>query len=175
MDVQRIKDAIKDYPDFPLPGIVFRDCFPIFQDPVLAEVLMSHLVGHCLKEHKKVDVVVGLDARGFLIGPTLAMRLGASFVPIRKQGKLPGKCATAEYKKEYGSDVFEIQENSISQNQTVVIVDDLLATGGTLKAAQELIEKCGGNILEALLIVELEGLNGKSKIPNVPVYSIVKY
>jgi adenine phosphoribosyltransferase len=102
MDIERIKGAITAIPDFPLPGILFRDIFPIFQKPELFELVITHLLNHIVTRHQKVDVIVGLDARGFLFGPTLACRLGAAFVPVRKRGKLPGKCVQVTYKKEYG-------------------------------------------------------------------------
>lgn len=102
MDIDRVKEAITAIPDFPLPGILFRDIFPVFRDPQLVEILITHLLSRICTRQRKVDVVVGLDARGFLFGPILAMRLGAAFVPVRKVGKLPGKCVKATYTKEYG-------------------------------------------------------------------------
>ncbi|CAI2161716.1 7645_t:CDS:2, partial [Funneliformis geosporum] len=114
-----------------------------------------------------------LEARGFLFGPIVALRLNAAFAPVRKRGKLPGNIITAEYKKEYGVDVFEMQENAIKQNQNVIIVDDLIATGGTASAAGELVKKFGGNILEYIFIIELVELDGCQKL-NSPIYSIFK-
>lgn len=102
-DVERVKAAVAAIPDFPLPGILFRDLFPVFRKPELVELIITHLLSHIATKHEKVDVVVGLDARGFLFGPILAMRLGAAFVPVRKQGKLPGKCVRVTYEKEYGA------------------------------------------------------------------------
>jgi len=158
---------------------VFLDIFPIFRNPLAFETLITNLV-HRLTSHTihksplgKIDVVVGLDARGFLLGPIIALRLGAAFVPVRKVGKLPGDCVTATYQKEYGSDSFEMQADAIKPGQAVVIVDDLIATGGSAKAAGELVGKLGGKTLEYLFIVELTFLKGVDKL-DAPTYSIVQ-
>ncbi|CAG8436489.1 3844_t:CDS:10 [Diversispora eburnea] len=140
-DIERVKSLIRTVPDFPVKGILFKDIFPIFQDPTAVETLIS------------------LDARGFLFGPILALRLGAAFVPVRKQGKLPGEIISAEFVKEYGVDVFEMQKEAIKPGQNVIIVDDLIATGGTAHAAGKLVEGSGGKILEYIFIVELIELN----------------
>lgn len=121
------------------------------------------------------DVIVGLDARGFLFGFTIAAELGVSFVPIRKKGKLPGPCYSYEYKLEYGSDTFEIQTSGIKPGQKVVVVDDLLATGGTLEAACNLIEKAQGIVQEIIVIMELKSLNGRSKISSKNLHSFIQY
>lgn len=123
----------------------------------------------------KIDVIVGLDARGFLFGFAIAAELGIPFVPIRKKGKLPGKCQAFEYKLEYGTDVFEIQENSLKPNQNVVIVDDLLATGGSLNAAYRLIKQCGANVAECIVIMELKSLNGRKNIPTENIHTFIAY
>jgi len=126
----RLQSALRQFPDFPSPGILFEDILPIFADPSLHEALVRALEIHVEKTHgEKPDVIVGLEARGFLFGPSLALRLGASFVPVRKQGKLPGPTETASYEKEYGQDFFQIQKNAIKQGQRVMIVDDIIATG----------------------------------------------
>ncbi|TFY72729.1 hypothetical protein EVG20_g242 [Dentipellis fragilis] len=122
---------------------------------------------------KKIDVIVGLDARGFLLGPIIALRLGAAFVPVRKSGKLPGECDKASFEKEYGVDVFEMQGDAITPGQNVVIIDDLIATGGSAKAAGELVAKQGGKVLEYLFIIELTFLQAGSKL-DAPCYSIVQ-
>jgi len=122
---------------------------------------------------QKLDVLVGLDARGFLIGPTLALRLGCSFVPVRKAGKLPGKLQTVTYEKEYGEDTFAIQDKSVPANANVLVVDDLIATGGSAAAAGELVKKCGGQLLGYIFIIELTGLNGRSKL-DAPVYTLIE-
>lgn len=128
----RLKDSLRQFPDFPEPGILFEDILPIFANPELHEGLLRALELAVTKEFAsagKPDVVVGLDARGFLFGPSLALRLGAAFVPVRKRGKLPGPCETAEYQKEYGSDFFQMQGDAVKKGQKVLIVDDIIATG----------------------------------------------
>ncbi|KAG6378812.1 phosphoribosyltransferase-like protein [Boletus reticuloceps] len=178
-DIDFLQSIVTRYPDFPKPGIVFLDIFPIFRDPVALETLITHFVYHITSHtipksvRKKVDVVVGLDARGFLIGPLIALRLGAAFVPVRKKGKLPGPCKLASYEKEYGIDTFEMQEGAIRHGQNVVIVDDLIATGGSASAAGSLVRMQGGNILEYLFIVEVSALRKNWPIED-PVYSIIQ-
>ncbi|EIN10702.1 adenine phosphoribosyltransferase [Punctularia strigosozonata HHB-11173 SS5] len=178
-DTEYLRSLCGVHPDFPKKGIVFLDIFPIFRNPVATETLITNFVHHLTSETipksqtKKIDVVVGLDARGFLLGPIVALRLGAAFVPVRKRGKLPGQCSAAVYEKEYGEDVFEMQSDAIQPGQTVVIIDDLIATGGSARAAGELVDKQGGNTLEYLFIIELAFLQGASKL-NAPTYSIVK-
>lgn len=157
-----LRQKLRQYPDFPSKGIMFEDILPIFQDPKAFQMLIDGLklrIGD-----RKVDVIVGLDARGFLFGPTLALQLGASFVPVRKQGKVPGETVSAVYEKEYGQDCFEMQADAISKGQSVIIVDDIIATGGSAKAAGELVKKLGGNIVEYLFILELDFLKGRDKL-----------
>lgn len=125
----RLKAALRQFPDFPSPGILFEDIMPIFADVELHAALIRALELHVLQMGVKPDVVVGLDARGFLFGPSLALRLGAGFAPVRKQGKLPGECATVGYKKEYGEDFFQMQVDAVKPGQKVLIVDDIIATG----------------------------------------------
>jgi adenine phosphoribosyltransferase len=132
----KLKSSLRQFPDFPEPGILFEDILPIFADPALHEGLIRSLEIAVTKEFGaagKPDVVVGLDARGFLFGPSLALRLGAAFVPVRKRGKLPGPCETAEYMKEYGSDFFQMQSDAVKKGQKVLIVDDIIATGKPFK------------------------------------------
>lgn len=127
----RLRTALRQFPDFPSPGILFEDILPIFADPSLHEDLIAALHLHVTSSYGgvKPDVVVGLDARGFLFGPSLALRLGASFVPVRKKGKLPGPCETAGYQKEYGEDFFQMQADAVKAGQKVLVVDDIIATG----------------------------------------------
>ncbi|KAI0269282.1 adenine phosphoribosyltransferase [Gloeopeniophorella convolvens] len=178
-DVEYIKSLLKPYPDFPKKGVNFLDIFPLFRNPVAVETLVTHLLHHIFSvttfnsPSKKIDVIVGLDARGFLLGPLIALRLGAAFVPVRKRGKLPGECVQATYEKEYGTDVFEMQADVIAPGQTVVVIDDLIATGGSAAAAGELVAKQGGTLLEYLFIIELTFLKGADKL-GAPVYSMVK-
>ncbi|KAL6299104.1 phosphoribosyltransferase-like protein [Sparassis latifolia] len=178
-DVQFLRSLMKAHPDFPKKGIVFLDIFPIFRDPLGSETLITHLLFHLTSvtiprtPNKKIDVVVGLDARGFLLGPIIALRLGAAFVPVRKRGKLPGKCIQATYEKEYGPDIFEMQSDAIQPGQNVIVVDDLIATGGSAKAAGELVAQLGSKVVEYLFIVELAFLKGVEKL-DAPAYSIIK-
>jgi len=173
-DVEYLRSILTFHPDFPKPGINFVDIFPLLRDPIAFETLITHFVHH-LTSHtiprasSKIDVVVGLDARGFLLGPTIALRLGAAFVPVRKQGKLPGKCVSAEYAKEYGVDTFEMQEGAIPTGANVVVLDDLIATGGSAAAAGELVRKQGGTTLEYLFIIGFPFLKGASKL-DAPAY-----
>lgn len=127
----KLREALRQFPDFPSPGILFEDILPIFADPVLHESLLRCLELHILESNggQKPDVIVGLEARGFLMGPSLALRMGAGFVPVRKQGKLPGPCDTQGYEKEYGTDFFQMQSDAIKPGQKVIVVDDIIATG----------------------------------------------
>ncbi|KAL9082047.1 MAG: hypothetical protein Q9159_006759 [Coniocarpon cinnabarinum] len=171
----KLRSALRQFPDWPTPGVLFEDVMPIFADPKLHADLIDALELHILStfgEHRKPDVLVALEARGFLFAPTLALRLGASFVPVRKKGKLPGKTETAAYKKEYGEDLFEIQTESIKQGQKVVIVDDLIATGGSAAAAGELVRKAGGALLEYMFLIELDFLKGREKL-DAPIYALL--
>ncbi|KAJ4368532.1 adenine phosphoribosyltransferase [Didymella sp. IMI 355093] len=169
----KLKGALRQFPDFPAPGILFEDILPIFADPSLFEALIHALELHITQTFtEKPDVIVGLDARGFLFGPTLALRLGAAFVPVRKRGKLPGPCETAEYMKEYGADFFQMQADAVKPGQKVLIVDDIIATGGSASAAGTLVEKLGGKVVEYIFILELDFLKGRDKL-NAPVYTLL--
>jgi adenine phosphoribosyltransferase len=168
----KLKAALRQFPDFPAPGILFEDILPIFADPTLHESLLRALELHVAQSAEKPDVVVGLDARGFLFGPSLALRLGAAFVPVRKQGKLPGPCETAEYMKEYGADFFQMQADAVKPGQKVLIVDDIIATGGSASAAGSLVEKLGGKVTEYVFILELDFLKGREKL-GAPVYTLL--
>lgn len=128
----RLKNSLRQFPDFPSPGILFEDIMPLFADPKLHEDFIRALTLHVSQNFEKPDIVVGLDARGFLFGPSLALRLGAGFAPVRKQGKLPGPCETAAYEKEYGSDFFQMQGDAVKKGQKVLVVDDIIATGTSI-------------------------------------------
>lgn len=196
--LQRIKGGITTYPGFPKEGIVFRfalttatthqiatnrlpaipshfrDVFPLFYEPTLFEDVLQLFQSHIQSLTPPASAIVGLESRGFLIGPTLALRLGIPFIPVRKAGKLPGKVQSCAYELEYGSDIFEIQEKSLTAGLNCVLVDDLLATGGSLKTAIKLIQKCGGNVISSAVIIELNDLGGRQHISS-PVYSLVQY
>jgi len=178
---QEIRSALKVCPDFPTPGILFIDCLPLFASPTLHNELIRALEIHVLTAHPPaltppfsgVDIVVGLEARGFLFGPSLALRLGAGFVPVRKMGKLPGETVKVKYEKEYGVDWFEMQKDAIKPGQRVLIVDDLIATGGSAAAAGELVGLLGGTLLEYVFIIELDFLKGREKL-HAPVFSLLQ-
>ncbi|GAA5849299.1 hypothetical protein JCM8547_006507 [Rhodosporidiobolus lusitaniae] len=183
-DLEYLKSQLGVHPDFPKKGIVFLDVFPLLSNPVTFETLLTHFLHHITSvtlprlraetgdPNAKIDTFVGLDARGFLFGPTLALRLGAGFVPVRKQGKLPGKCFQATYEKEYGTDIFEMQEGAIKKGANVVVIDDLIATGGSAGAAAELVAKAEAKIVENLFVVEIDFLKGAEKL-SAPTYAIV--
>lgn len=137
--------------------------------------LKELLVSYVRKNHPSIEAVVGLDARGFLFSFTIASELGIGCIPIRKKGKLPGETHQVEYTLEYGTDVFELQCGAIKKDQKVLIVDDLLATGGTLSAACELVKKAGGVVDGCLVVMELKVLNGRSKLKGIPIHSFIEY
>merc|ERR1719499_4364 len=137
---------------------------------------MTRMVSWIFKSFgKDVTTIVGMDARGFLFGPTLATRIGAAFVPIRKKGKLPGKCTSVKYVKEYGEDIFDIQNDAIQKGAKVVIVDDLIATGGTVEAAKKLIESLSAEVVGVTAVIELMFLKGREKFKGVEVYSLLEF
>lgn len=152
-----------------------RDIFTALQNGRVCTAIRDLLVDHVRSSDLKIDVIVGLDARGFLFGFSMAADLGLPFVPIRKKGKLPGKCHSFEYVLEYGSDVLEIQEGSLSAGQNVLIIDDLLATGGTLHGACELIHRTGASVVDIVVIMELQSLNGRKNIPVQNIRSLISY
>lgn len=166
---QKVISALRFFQDWPKPPVNFVDILPIFRNPDTFKALLDWLVFEVEKQFPstKPDVIIGLEARGFLIGPPLALRLGTSFVPVRKVGKMPGTCVAQDYMKEYGWDKLEMQEDSIAPGQKVLIVDDIIATGGTAEAAAKLVEKCGGSLLGYLFMIEIElpehDENGKVK------------
>ncbi|MCJ1288133.1 adenine phosphoribosyltransferase [Xylographa opegraphella] len=164
----RLQRSLRQFPDFPSPGILFEDILPLFADAALHRDLLRALELHILEHHPSADdrpdVIVGLEARGFLFGPSLALRLGAGFVPVRKQGKLPGPTQTAGYEKEYGTDFFQIQADAIRPGQKVLVVDDIIATGGSAAAAGSLVRKLGGSLIGYVFILELDFLQGRQKL-----------
>jgi adenine phosphoribosyltransferase len=169
---EQLKRLIRDIPDFPKPGINFKDLTPMLRDPAGFGKAVDKLAARYLG--KKIDVVVGVEARGFVIGAALAYRLGAGVILIRKPGKLPYKTHRTIYELEYGTDTLEIHQDSISAGQRVVIADDLLATGGTVNAAIRLVEQQGGSIVECAFLVELLFLNGREKVGH-SVFSLIQF
>ncbi|XP_066985433.1 uncharacterized protein Aprt [Macrobrachium rosenbergii] len=172
--IETIRDKIGTYPDFPKPGILFRDIFSVLSDPPSFGVLIKLMEERVKKLCPEVDVIMGLESRGFVLGAPLALTLNKPFVPMRKKGKLPGKLKQVSYTLEYGTDVFEAQEDGIKKGQIVVIVDDLLATGGTMSAAHELVSSMGGKVALCLVVIELTELKGSEKV-NAPLETILKY
>lgn len=165
--------AVRDVPDFPKPGILFKDITPILADANLFRASVDLFLEAC--SGLKIDKVVGIDARGFLFGSAAAYQLGVGFVPVRKKGKLPYKTCSAEYSLEYGEATVEIHVDAIAPGENVVLIDDLLATGGTSAAAVRLIEKMGARVLEAQFLIELEFLGGRSNLGSTPVRSFLRY
>lgn len=171
--MEDLKKLIREIPDYPKPGILFYDLTTLLQDPRGFHSLVDKLCEHY--NGKKVDLVAGIEARGFIFAPALAYRLGAGFVPLRKPRKLPSKTVSVTYELEYGSDQLEIHQDAVKPGQRVLLCDDLLATGGTARAAIELVRKLGGELAGAAFAVELSFLNGRAKIPGVDVFSLLKY
>lgn len=192
----RLHQSLRQYPDFPSKGIVFEDILPWFADVDLHQSLLRALELHVTTHygespHSKPDVILGLEARGFLFGPSLALALGAGFVPVRKHGKLPGPTETAAYKKEYGEDWFQIQRDAIKEGQRVLVVDDIIATGmpfcsrlktgwllmefsagGSAAAAGSLVKASGGILLGYVFLLELDFLQGRTKL-DAPVHTLL--
>jgi len=170
-----LRAALRQFPDFPIPGIDFVDILPLFATPAIHESLIRALELQVLSFNngKKPDVIVGLDARGFLFGPSLALRLGSGFAPVRKKGKLPGPTKQAAFDKEYGQDFFQIQGDAVKPGQTVLVVDDIIATGGSAAAAGELVKQLGGTLIGYLFILELDFLKGRDKL-SAPVETLLR-
>jgi adenine phosphoribosyltransferase len=171
--MEDLKKLIREVPDYPKPGILFYDLTTLLKDKkgfrALIDQLCAHYDGH------QIDLVVGIEARGFILAPALAYRLEAGFVPVRKPNKLPAKAAKVSYALEYGTDALEIHEDAVHQGQRVLLCDDLLATGGTAAAALKLIRSLGGTVEGAAFAVELTFLNGRAKLPGIDVFSLTQY
>ena len=171
--VRDLEQAIRNVPDFPKPGIQFKDITPVLADPRLFAGAIDLLIEGF--RPGDVDAVVGIDARGFIFAAAAALKLQAGFVPVRKKGKLPYKTESISYTLEYGENVIEMHIDAIGKGEKVVLIDDLLATGGTAAAAVKLIEKIGGELIEAQFLIELEFLHGREKLAPCPVKSFLKY
>ncbi|KAK3509920.1 hypothetical protein QTP70_019398 [Hemibagrus guttatus] len=165
---------IRHFPDFPVKGIVFKDICPILKEPKALTAVIDLFEEHVRKNHPHTELIVGLDARGFLFGPLLAQRLGIGFILVRKKGKLPGPTLSVAYTLEYATAEVEIQADAVQAGQNVLVIDDLLATGGTLHAACELLKKQKAQVLGCLVVVELKDLGGAEKLP-VPVFSLLQF
>lgn len=168
-----LKQLIREIPDFPKKGILFYDITTLLKDKSGFASLVDQLADHYAPKH--VDVVLGIEARGFIFGPALAYKLGTGFVPVRKPGKLPAETVQFSYDLEYGSNTIEIHKDAIQPGQKVVIVDDLLATGGTAEAAAKLVKQLGGEVAGLAFVVELDFLNGRDKLAGYDVMSLLHY
>jgi adenine phosphoribosyltransferase len=177
MDIQAhvdaLKAAIRDVPDFPKKGIVFKDITTLLKDPVLFRRTMDLLAVLC--GDRPVDKVVAIESRGFILGGVLASRLNAGFVPVRKPGKLPAKRLSASYELEYGTDSLEIHEDALTRGDRVLIVDDVIATGGTARAVGDLVDRLGARVVAYAFLVELTFLNGREKLAGREVLSLIRY
>jgi len=171
--VERLRDAIRDVPDFPKAGIVFKDITPILGNGALFRGSIDLLCETAGGE--RVDKIVGIDARGFIFAAAVADRLGVGFVPVRKKGKLPWRCTEAAYALEYGEAVVEIHEDAVRPGEKILLVDDLLATGGTAAAAVKLLDGLGADIIAVSFLIELSFLNGRDKLPEDKVRAILNY
>ena len=173
INCEPLKTLIRTVPDFPKPGILFYDITTVLKDKAgfatLIDAFAQYYIG------KEIDLVLGIEARGFIFGPALAYRLNAGFVPVRKPKKLPAPVEKVQYDLEYGSDSLEIHADAILPGQRVIIVDDLLATGGTMEATIELVKRMGGEIVGLTVAIELDFLKGREKFPEIDVFSLMHY
>lgn len=168
-----IEQYIRDIKDFPKPGIVFKDITPLLASPEARAYVIENFISHLPKG--KIDKVVGVESRGFFFGLMLAEALGAGFVPVRKQGKLPFDTLSASYELEYGTDTLEIHSDAIAKGERVLIHDDVLATGGTISAVADLVTRLGGEIIQINFLMELAFLNGRQRIAQYDTYSVLTY
>jgi len=173
VNVEDLKKLVRTVPDFPKPGILFYDITTLLKDKTGFARLIDALAGHYIE--RKVDLVLGIEARGFIFGPALAYRLNAGFVPVRKPGKLPAETVRVTYDLEYGSDALEIHKDAIKPGQRVVLVDDLLATGGTMEATVKLARQLAGEIVGLAFAVELDFLKGRDRFKDYDVFSLLHY
>jgi adenine phosphoribosyltransferase len=171
--MQDLKTLIRGVPDFPKKGILFYDITTLLKDKKALKEVIDSLARHY--SDKKIDIVAGIESRGFIFAPALAYQLGAGFVPVRKPGKLPAATLNASYDLEYGKDTLEIHRDAVEKGQRVLVVDDLLATGGTAAAVIKLISQLGGDVVGMAFLVELEFLNGRKKLNGYDVYSLLQY
>ena len=168
-----LKTLIRDIPDFPKPGILFRDITTLLRDPAGLKYSIDTLAA------KVVDLqpqyIVGMESRGFIFGAALAYQMGIGFIPVRKPGKLPAAVKSIDYALEYGTDRLEIHADAFAPGSRILIVDDLIATGGTAAATAKLLQQLGGELVGCAFVIELDALNGRSHLPNVPIVSLVHY
>jgi len=170
---KKIESAVRDVADFPVKGIIFKDVTPLFQDILLFNEIIEVLAESC--KGKKIDKIVGIEARGFIFGTALAVKMGVGFVPVRKKGKLPAKTVVEEYKLEYGTAAVEMHEDALKEGENVLIVDDLLATGGSATAAIKLVKQLKANVAGAVFVIELGFLNGRKALEGIDCFSLITY
>lgn len=171
--MKKIEEYVRAIPDFPEPGIIFRDVTTVLQDAEGLKLAIDSMIQ--LLENVEFDVVVGTESRGFIFGVPIAYALGKPFVPVRKKGKLPCETISAKYDLEYGSAEIEMHKDSITKGQKVVIVDDLIATGGTIEACIQLIEELGGEVAKIVFLMELAGLKGRERLQGYDVDAVITY
>lgn len=171
--MEDLKQYIRNIPDFPKKGIVFRDITTLIKNGKKFKETIDAFYERYKDKH--IDAIVSVESRGFIFGSALAYKLGSAIIPVRKKGKLPYRTFRATYELEYGTDTLEIHEDAFKPGSRILIMDDLLATGGTTSAVIDLVKKLGGEIIETAFVIELEFLNGRKKIKDAPVFSLVKY
>jgi adenine phosphoribosyltransferase len=173
VDLDRVKALIRDVPDFPQEGIVFKDITPLLADPIAFSTVIDLIVVHFGRGN--VDKVVGIEARGFIIASPVAYHFGAGFVPVRKKDKLPWNTEAAEYELEYGKATLEIHQDAVTPGERVLVVDDVLATGGTARATAQLVERIGGKVVGIACLIELGFLSGRDKLQGYDVFTLLTY
>lgn len=171
--MHELRQLIRDIPDFPKPGIIFKDITPLLKDAKAFATLIDTF--YAQYKGKNIQYVAGIESRGFLIGSAVAYKLNAGLIPIRKKGKLPYKTITASYGLEYGSDTIEMHEDALSKGDRVLLIDDVIATGGTLLASAQMIEKLGATVVDIAVVIELAFLEGKSKLQKYHLNSLISY
>jgi adenine phosphoribosyltransferase len=171
--MEQLKSKIRHVPDFPKPGILFYDITTLLRDPAGFRDAIDAMAGPYT--NRGIELVVGIESRGFIFGAVVADRIGCGFAPVRKPGKLPSRTMTASYDLEYGTDRLEIHDDAVRKGQKVLIVDDLLATGGTARATSELVTRQGGEVYALAFLIELVGLNGRNKLPGTNIHTVLKY
>lgn len=173
MEIEQIRDLIREVPDFPEPGIVFKDITPVLADPVAFATIVDLIVVHFGRGN--VDKVVGIEARGFILAAPVAYHFGAGLVPVRKKGKLPHETVGEEYALEYGAATLEIHKDAVKPGERVLVVDDVLATGGTARAAASLVERIGGNVCGIACLIELGFLEGRKKLDGFDLFTLITF
>jgi adenine phosphoribosyltransferase len=173
MDLERLKALVRDVPDFPQEGIVFKDITPLLADPIAFSTVIDLIVVHFGRGN--VDKVVGIEARGFILASPVAYHFGAGFVPVRKKDKLPWETESADYALEYGTATLEVHRDAVTPGERVLIVDDVLATGGTAAATAHLVERIGGKVIGIACLIELGFLNGRDKLEGHDLFSLITF